>query len=363
MKFLDEYRDPALARRIADNIKALLSKMDQDITIMEVCGTHTMSIARAGLRTMFQPGMRLLSGPGCPVCVTPNQYLDRAVALSRRNDVIVTTFGDMMRVPGSSSNLYHERAQGADVKIVYSPLDALNIARENSDRKVVFLAVGFETTAPTIAATIKQASNLKIDNFYALCGHKLVTPAMKALVVDPELNISGFLCPGHVSVIIGERPYDFLTEDYHIPCVIAGFEPVDVLEALLMLARQISGIEKVRVQNEYSRTVKPEGNLIALSLMDEVFETMDTPWRGLGTIPMSGYGISEAYRSFDAESEIEVEVEETREHPGCICGSVLRGIKIPTDCILFKDVCHPGNPVGPCMVSTEGTCAAYFKYG
>lgn len=361
MKYLDEYRDPALGRKIVDKITEALERRSEEISIMEVCGTHTMSIARAGLRNLLGDKLRLLSGPGCPVCVTPNDYLDRAIAYARQRDVIIATFGDMMKVPGSSSSLYRERGGGARIEMVYSPLDALNMAVQNPQKKVIFLGVGFETTAPTVAATIVKARENGVNNFFILCGHKIVPPALLALVNDPELKLDGFLCPGHVSAIIGSRPYEFIARDYGLPCVIAGFEPLDILQAIWMIIRQI--IEKTAsVEIQYSRAVAAEGNPKAAALMEQVFEPEDSIWRGLGEIPASGLAIREEFGNWDAARQIPVDVEETREHPGCICGLILRGVRSPMECPLFRKACTPENPVGACMVSSEGTCAAYYKY-
>ncbi len=364
MKYIDEYRNPRIAQKLLDEIRTLLCDCADGMVLMEVCGTHTMSIARAGIRRLLAGKIRLLSGPGCPVCVTPNHYLDKAVAYGRRKDVILATFGDMMKVPGSSSSLEKEKSKGTSVIVVYSPLDALKIAEQNPQKKIIFLGIGFETTAPTVAATIKIAREKNTKNFFVHCGHKLVPPAMKVLVNDPELRIDGFICPGHVSALIGSRPYDFIARDYGIPCVIAGFEPIDILQTILMLVRQIVGKDAPLIEIQYSRVVRAEGNVKALEMMSEVFEvTKSDEWRGLGTIPESGLKLNEHFCDFDAEENITVEVEETVEHPGCICGAILRGVKTPPECGLFKKVCTPENPIGACMVSSEGTCAAYYKYG
>jgi len=321
-----------------------------------------MAIFRYGLRTLLPPNIRLLSGPGCPVCVTPNRYIDQAIAYVRESHVILTTFGDMMKVPGSSSSLDKERAGGHDVRVVYSTLQALKIAVDNPGRRVIFLGVGFETTSPTVAASMVKAEKEGIDNYLVLCAHKLIPPAMEALVSTPELKVDGFLCPGHVSTIIGSEPYKPIAGNYHIPCVIAGFEPLDILQAVYMLISQVEK-GKAEVEIQYRRSVREEGNPRALSLLGEVFEVGDTSWRGLGTIPNSGFKIRKAYGRLDAERNMKVEVEKTKETPGCICGDILRGVKMPQDCRLFKRTCRPENPLGACMVSSEGTCAAYYKYG
>lgn len=363
MKFIDEYRDGEIARKLIEEIRKLIKEQDSVISLMEVCGTHTLNIARAGIHRLFEGQIRLLSGPGCPVCVTPNHYLDRAIALSKKSDVIITTFGDMLKVPGSRSSLYLEKSKGAQIMIVYSPLDALNIAKENPDKKIVFLGVGFETTAPTVAATIKAAKEQNRNNFFVLCGHKLVPPAMKMLVTQPDLKIDGFVCPGHVSVIIGSKPYEFIAGDYKIPCAIAGFEPLDILEGILILIKQIVHKEIPRVEIQYTRTVKKQGNPLAIHAMQEVFEEEDSLWRGLGEIPKSGLKIRNSYSGFDALLHIPCDVAESFDHPECLCGEILKGVKTPPECSLFGKVCNPEYPVGPCMVSTEGACAAWYKYG
>ena len=362
MKYLEEYRDPVLAQKLLKSILHLLEHSPSKIKLMEVCGTHTMNIARAGIRRLLKDQIALLSGPGCPVCVTHNSYMDQAIACSREKDVIIASFGDMIKVPGSYSSLEKEKAKGADIQVVYSPLDSLKIARENPGKKIIFLGVGFETTAPTVAATIRSAREQNLQNFFVLCGHKIVPPAMKALVMDPDLRIHGFLCPGHVSTIIGSKPYEFIARDHGVPCVIAGFEPVDILQAIEMLLKNIISKAAPCVEIQYSRVVKEEGNPRALDIMNNVFEPVDSAWRGLGSIPRSGLAIRDDYREFDASIQIQVQVPPIYEHPECRCGEVLRGVTVPPECPLFRKVCNPENPIGPCMVSTEGTCAAYYKY-
>jgi len=361
MKFLDEFRDLRLAEVWADRI-ARRSK-GRSFTFMEVCGTHTMSVHRYGIRGLLPDNVRLLSGPGCPVCVTPNVYLDTAIALSGLRGVTLATFGDMMRVPGSRSSLERERAEGRDIRVVYSALDAVRLASANPGLRVVFLGVGFETTAPTVAASILEAERLGLLNYFVLSSHKLMPPAMRALVEDPELSIDGFICPPHVSVIIGSEPYRFIAEDYGVPCVIAGFEPLDILQGIYMLVDQrADGRAEVEVQ--YSRAVTAVGNVRAREIMGRVFEPCDAEWRGLGVIPGSGLSLREGYLRFDPLSALgDVDVGEVREPKGCICGSVLRGAREPTDCPLFGTVCTPDSPVGACMVSSEGACAAYYRYG
>lgn len=362
MKYIDEYRDVGLIQKLVEKIHHMLQDYPKELVLMEVCGTHTMAIFRSGVQKLLPKNIRLLSGPGCPVCVTPNHYLDKAIAYARRDDAIITTFGDMMRVPGSSSSLEKEKSKDGDIRVVYSVMDALKIAKENPDKKVIFLGVGFETTAPTLAVTIKMAKEKNIQNFFVFSGHRLIPPAMEALVSAQELHIDGFICPGHVSTIIGSRPYEFIAAEYNISCVVTGFEPLDIVQAIFMLAQEIVEKRPPKVQIQYSRSVKEEGNLRALGLMGEVLKITDSQWRGIGDIPESGLRIEDAFSSFDAEANIEAEVEETKENKGCICGSVLRGIKTPLDCKLFRKECTPENPIGACMVSSEGTCAAYFKY-
>lgn len=363
MKFINEYRDKELSGKLSRKIQEVGKSIDRNINLMEVCGTHTTSIFRSGIRSIIPENISLLSGPGCPVCVTPNRYLDRAIATSKLPDVIIATFGDMIKVPGSSSSLEKEKSEGNDIRITYSPLESLRIAGENPGKKVVFLGVGFETTAPLIASLIKTASEENVANLYVLSGHKLIPPAMEALLQFENTSIDGFICPGHVSTIIGSQPYEPLVEEYGIPSVITGFEPADILEGILMLLNQIAGKSAHSVEIQYRRAVSKEGNRKAVALMDEVFEPVDTEWRGLGIIPESGLKIAHEFKDHDAEKKIRVEVEPTKEHPGCICGEVLRGVRTPRQCSLFADVCTPDNPVGPCMVSSEGSCAAYYNYG
>jgi hydrogenase expression/formation protein HypD len=360
MRFMDEFRDPHLARGLVDEIRREARRLER-VTFMEVCGTHTMSIFRHGIRGMLPPNVRLLSGPGCPVCVTPNGFLDRAIAYGRHPGVILATFGDMMRVPGSASSLERERAAGRDVRVVYSPLDALQVARENPKQMVVFLGVGFETTAPTIAASMLEARRRDLDNYTVLAGHKLVPPAMEAVVKARQVALDGFICPPHVSAIIGTRPYEPLVARHGIPCVITGFEPLDILQGILMLMRQV-GAGAYRVENQYSRVVAPEGNRVALALLESVFDTEDSLWRGIGPIPKSGLKIRESLAEMDITRRMPVAVEPPREEKGCRCGDVLRGVLAPPQCGLFGRRCTPEHPVGACMVSGEGTCAAYFKY-
>ncbi|HWI40579.1 MAG TPA: hydrogenase formation protein HypD, partial [Verrucomicrobiae bacterium] len=326
------------------------------------CGTHTMAIYQYGIRSLLPPHVRLISGPGCPVCVTPNGYVDRAVACCRLPDTVVATFGDMVRVPGSSSSLMEERAKGADVRIVYSPLDAVALAAKNPYKRVIFLGVGFETTAPTVAGSILAAEAKGLSNYFVLASHKTIPVPMQLLSSDPELRIDGYICPAHVSVIIGSDAYRFLAEENGVPCVVTGFEPGDMIRGIEMLVRQVvEGRSEVEV--EYSRVVKREGNLRAQEVLREVFIPFDAEWRGVGVIPGSGLRIAPKYARFDAELQVPVRVEEPREHRGCLCGEILKGKVTPFDCSLFGTTCTPEAPVGACMVSSEGTCAAAYRYG
>ncbi|MGB6370029.1 MAG: hydrogenase formation protein HypD [Atribacterota bacterium] len=357
MKYVDEYRNKEIAQKILRQIKSISNKK---INLMEVCGTHTVAIFRNGIRKILPSNINLISGPGCPVCVTPVSYIDEIIALSRGEDFIITTFGDMMRVPGSTSTLEKEKTDGADIRIVYSTLDALNIAQDNSSKEVVFMGVGFETTSPTIASAVLKSQNEKINNFSILSVAKIMPPAMKALLEGKEVNIDGFICPGHVSAIIGSKPYNFITTQYKVPCVICGFEPLDILQSIYMMVKQIED-GRAEVEIQYERAVKPEGNKIALDKIDEVFKVVDSNWRGIGNIPLSGLEIKDKYEQFNAR-KFAVEIEETKESRGCRCGEVLRGVITPNECPLFREACTPENPQGACMVSTEGTCAAYYKY-
>ena len=360
MKYLTEFRDERLAKMFAGRIAAKAEGLD-NLKFMEVCGSHTMAIARYGIRRMLPDNIDLISGPGCPVCVTPNRYLDHAIALGRQPGIILTTFGDMLRVPGSTSSLEKERAGGSDIRIVYSTMDAVAVAQKTPDKQIVFLGVGFETTAPTIAASVVQADKLSLDNFLVLCAHKTMPRPMEAIAGGRKVPLDGFICPAHVSTIIGSEPYDFLAEKYGKYCVIAGFEPLDILEAVDMLLDQArSGTPKVEIQ--YSRVATSNGNPAALKLMDEVFQVCDAEWRGIGTIPGSGLCLNDRYARFDAAKKFSVEIEPTVEETGCICGEVMQGLAKPPECPLFGTACTPESPVGACMVSSEGSCAASYKY-
>lgn len=348
-------------KTLVQTIEELSQRVGRDVKLMEVCGTHTMAAFRSGLRQLLPDRVRLVPGPGCPVCVTDPSYLDAAIDLCGRPGVVIATFGDLVRVPGTDSSLEQERAAGASVRIVYSPSDALVLARECPSKKVVFLGVGFETTAPTVAWAIWRAARDGVQNFSVLCAHKTMPGAMDALLHDKETRIDGFLCPGHVSVITGAQIYRFICERYRIPCVVSGFEPWDILKSAEMLLRQLAE-GRAEVENEYSRSVSEHGNVAAQRLMGEVFEPCDAVWRGIGTIAGSGLAIRDKYEHFDAAKVLGVQFPQARVNPLCRCGSVLRGVASPLDCRLFGRPCSPTHPVGPCMVSGEGVCAAYYKY-
>ena len=337
-----------------------INKCTLPLAFMEVCGTHTMTISRYGLRKMLPANIRLLSGPGCPVCVTATREIDTGIAFARIPGLILTTFGDMLRVPGSHSSLLRERAGGSDVRVVYSILEALQIAQENPNQPVVFYSVGFETTAPSAAFGIMEAKKANLRNFSVLCMHKTLPNALRALLDSGELGLNGFILPGHVSAIIGAEAYGFLAEEYGMGGVIAGFEPRDVLSAILMLIRQQGA--SASIENGYRRVVKAKGNPAALAAMQQVFEPCDSAWRGLGMIPGSGLRIKDQWQEFDALRRFAVEPGEAVEHKACACGDILRGVKLPAECALFGTLCTPENPVGPCMVSSEGSCAAYYRY-
>ena len=346
---------------LVSEIHRLSKKIKRQVKFMEVCGTHTMTIARSGLRNLLPDNITLISGPGCPVCVVPNSYIDRAIAISNLDKTRILTFGDMFRVPSSVSSLEKQRSNGAKIDIVYSPLDGLELARAHTDETIVFLGVGFETTAPIVARVIKYAAKEKIKNFLVLSGHRLIPPAMEALVSSPGHNIDGFICPGHVSVVIGAEPYRIFAERYGIACVITGFEVCDILQSIIYLLEMISEIKEKSVYIQYSRCVNKDGNITARKTMYDVFEPVDSEWRGLGIIPLSGLAIKDKYSDFDAK-KIPVNISSYREKKGCLCGMVLKGIISPFDCKLFGKQCTPENPVGPCMVSSEGACAAYYAY-
>jgi hydrogenase expression/formation protein HypD len=357
---------PASPEKLREELARLseaISKSAEGLSLklMEVCGTHTMAIRRHGIPALLPDSIRLLSGPGCPVCVTPVGYIDHAVELARLPEVTIATFGDLVRVPGSSTSLEKERARGARIEVVYSPLDALGLARKRPEEQIVFLGVGFETTAPGVASSIHQASREGLENYSVLSAHKLIPPAMRGLAASDDLDLDGFLCPGHVSAIIGGRAYDFLAADCGRACVVAGFEPLDILKSVLMLVDQVKR-NRPTVEIQYRRVVRPEGNHKAREIMERVFEPADTRWRGLGSIPGSGLRVRSEHEAFDAARRFAVELPQPREPAGCICGKILSGVADPADCALFGNACTPASPVGACMVSSEGTCAAHYKY-
>jgi hydrogenase expression/formation protein HypD len=353
---LDELRDPALLTRLSEQLRGMAAP---PATLMEVCGTHTVAIARHGLRECLPDGARLISGPGCPVCVTPQDQIDLFIALGGLEGVTLATFGDMVRVPGTDKSLEEARAEGVDLLIVYSPMDAVEAAARRPEEQVVFFGIGFETTAPAVALAILEAQRRGLENFSVLCAHKLIPPAMMALL-ESEVRVDGFICPGHVSVIIGGEAYRPVAERGK-PCVVTGFEAADVLAAVRMLLLQLRD-GRSEVELEYTRAVRPEGNPKAQELLRQVFRVSDARWRGLGTIPRSGYELAEEFAAFDAERRFEVEPPESREPAGCRCGDVLRGAIEPPECPLFGTSCTPRKPVGSCMVSTEGACQAHYRY-
>jgi hydrogenase expression/formation protein HypD len=330
---------------------------------MEVCGTHTQAFRRFGLNSLLPGNIRLISGPGCPVCVSSSEFIDQAIELAKQNDTIILTFGDMLKVPGANSSLEQERAEGHDIRILYSPLASLKIAEDNPKKRVIFLGVGFETTSPTIGLTIKAADKAKIKNLYFLTSLKLIPPAMKALLKDKRLRIDGFICPGHVSAVIGTKPYAFIPESYKINCCVTGFEPLDMLEGIGILLKDINA-KKRKVSNQYRRVVKPEGNRSAKAVLKDVFVISDVNWRGLGVIPKSGLKINSRFIRFDAR-KILIKTKPKRTKPpekGCCCGDILKGLILPKDCPLFGKRCLPNKPIGPCMVSSEGACNAHYRY-
>jgi len=362
MRYLDAFRDADLARKLADDLAGQASRLPRPVVLMEVCGTHTMTIARYGVKSLIPANVRLVSGPGCPVCVTPAGYVDAALTLARMATVTIATFGDMIRVPGGSSTLAKERGAGKDVRVVYSPLDAVEWAKNNPDRQVVFLGVGFETTAPSVAAAILTARREGVGNFSVLASHKVMPEPMAALTAG-ELKIDGYICPAHVSAIIGVDGYRPLAETYGVPCVVTGFEPLDVLRGVTMLVAQVAD-GRAEVENEYDRVVLADGNPKARAMLAEVFEPCDAVWRGIGTIPNSGLRIRAAFADFNASIRHGVPISEgDNEHPACRCGAILKGLAEPTDCKLFATACTPDNPIGACMVSSEGSCAAEYRYG
>ncbi len=354
VRYIDEYRNQAAARNYAKLIRQTVTK---PWTIMEICGGQTHTIVKYGIEELLPRELTLVHGPGCPVCVTPLEIIDKAISIAAHTDVIFASFGDMLRVPGSKKDLLSVKAEGGDVRIVYSPLDAVKIARERPDKNVVFLAVGFETTAPANAMSVWQARKLGLRNFSILCSHVLVPPAMEALLSSPSTTIQGFLAAGHVCTVMGYEEYIPLAAKYRVPIVVTGFEPVDILQGIYMAVKQLEG-GRFEVENQYARSVRREGNVPARKLLAEVFSTIDRKWRGIGTIPMSGYGLAESFAAYDAERVFDVGEVKAEESPLCIAGQVLQGLKKPHECSAFGRECTPERPLGAPMVSSEGACAA-----
>ena len=363
----NDFRDPELAHNLIEGINHYAQVIadhkgkDYVVHLMEVCGTHTMAIAKNGLRDVMPSNVKLTSGPGCPVCVTANRDIDIAIELAKHHDVMVTTFGDMLKVPGSYSSMQKEKGLGGDVRVVYSPLDALDLAQKNPDRHVVFISVGFETTTPIISATIKRAAAMGLSNFSVYAANKTVPNVLRAIADDPSIQIDALILPGHVSTIIGSKPYEFLADEFHVPGVVTGFEPLDVLQGIYLLLKQLADNEAL-IDIAYTRGVRIEGNPTAVEAIYEVFEPTDAEWRGLGLIPGTGLAIRKEFAQFDALKRIELHPPEPREIKGCQCGDVLRGAMLPYECRLFGKTCTPEHPIGPCMVSSEGSCAAYYRY-
>ncbi len=357
----NKYNQLATKELAARYLKEINELATEHYTVMEVCGTHTVAIAKNALRDLLPPQIRLVSGPGCPVCVTDSSDIDRFLYLAAQPNVITATFGDMVRVPGTKKSLQVLRGEGADIRVVYSTMDALELARKNSEKEVVFLGVGFETTVPTVAVSIESAKKEGLKNFSVLSMHKIVPPVLQALAVDPELEVNAFLDPGHVCSIIGTKSLEFMAKDYGKPGVVTGFEALDILEALVMLLRQrAEGRSEIEIQ--YKRVVKPEGNPVAQQFMERVFEPVDARFRGIGVIPLGGLKIREKYQEWDAVRKFSLPEFDSPDLPGCRCGGVLKGKIAPPECPLFARKCTPMDPVGPCMVSSEGSCAAYFRY-
>ncbi|MEO1516940.1 MAG: hydrogenase formation protein HypD [Bacteroidota bacterium] len=358
MKFLTEYRDPELAQRYLDEIKKTVTR---PWTIMEVCGGQTHSLVKNGILNMLPKEINMVHGPGCPVCVTPLNLIDKAVYLAEEKGVILCSYGDMLRVPGSQKSLLEAKANGADIRILYSPLEAVKIAEQHPERQVVFFAVGFETTAPANALSVVHANRLGLENYSILASHVLVPPAIEALVSDEECVVEGFLAAGHVCTIMGMQEYHPLVEKYKVPIVITGFEPVDILQGILMTVQQLERGE-ARLENQYARMVREAGNPKAMETIYEIFEVTDRMWRGMDVIPQSGYQVKEAYEIFDARKKFTVDIAEAPENEDCIAGDIMKGLKKPFECPNFGTKCQPENPLGAPMVSSEGACAAYYHF-
>ncbi len=359
MKYITEYRDAKLVHGVLEEIRRTVTR---PWTLMEICGGQTHAIVRHGIDQLLPREVELVHGPGCPVCVTPLELIDKALAIASRPDVIFTSYGDMLRVPGSGRDLFSIRANGGDVRVVYSPLDAVKIAQQNPDKQVVFFAIGFETTAPANAMSVVQAKALGVKNFSILVSHVCVPPAMHAILSSSVNRVQGFLAAGHVNAVMGYWEYPPLAEKYHVPIVVTGFEPLDIAQGILVAVQMLEQ-GRVGVENAYARAVTRDGNLPAQQVIDQVFELCDRKWRGIGTIPLSGWRLRPAYAEFDAESRFDVSNIETNESPLCIAGQILQGLKKPHDCSAFGTLCTPEHPLGATMVSSEGACAAYYKYG
>ncbi|HET6466717.1 MAG TPA: hydrogenase formation protein HypD [Nitrospiria bacterium] len=359
MRFVDEYREEAPARKYSEHLHAITTR---PWTIMEICGGQTHTIVKYGIESLLPEKITLVHGPGCPVCVTPLEMIDKAIAIASRPDVVFTSFGDMLRVPGSSRDLLTVKAEGGDVRMIYSPLDALKIAKQNPDREVVFFAVGFETTAPANAMAVWQAKRLGLKNFSILCSHVRVPPAMEAILSSENRRVQGFLAAGHVCTVMGYEEYIPIAERYRVPIVVTGFEPVDILQGIAMTVQQLEA-GRAEVQNQYARSVRREGNVLAQHVLTEVFEPTDRKWRGIGEIPMSGFRLNRAYSEYDAEARFNLTEVQVQESSVCIAGLVLQGLKKPQDCPAFGAACTPEFPLGAPMVSSEGACAAYYHFG
>lgn len=358
MKYISEYRDPELATKYLEKIAEIVTR---PWSIMEVCGGQTHSLVKNGILNMLPKEITMIHGPGCPVCVTPLHLIDKAVYLAMQSDVILCSFGDMLRVPGSEMNLLEAKARGGDVRILYSPLEAVRIAEENPEKEVVFFAVGFETTAPANALSVLQAYKKKVLNYSILVSHVLVPPAMEAVINDKDSKIDGFLAAGHVCTIMGNAQYHPLSKKYKMPIVVTGFEPIDLLQGIYLVVSQLEG-KNFKVENQYSRIVKEEGNIDAMQTIEEVFQIQDQVWRGLGTIKESGYGLRAKYKDYDAIDKFNISIEKAEENPECISGQIMKGIKKPFECRNFGKKCTPTNPLGAPMVSSEGACAAYYHF-
>ena len=358
MKYIDEYRSEVSANKFAERIRALTSR---SWTIMEICGGQTHTIVKYGIESLIPKEITLVHGPGCPVCVTPVEMIDKAIAIASLPNVLFTSFGDMLRVPGSRKDLLTVKAEGGNVQIVYSPLDAVNLACRNPDKRVVFFAVGFETTAPANAMAVWQSSRLCLKNFSILCSHVLVPPAIEAILSSPANQVQGFLAAGHVCTVMGYEEYIPIAEKYRVPIIVTGFEPVDILQGIAMAVRQLEE-GRIDVENQYSRVVQREGNVPAKELLAKVFQTVNRKWRGIGEIPMSGYRLRDEFAAYDAERIFDIAGIETAESPLCIAGQVLQGLKKPNACAAFGKECLPEHPLGAPMVSSEGACAAYYHY-